>query len=317
MKQFIRIVVLVFAMLLLIGCGNSSDLKEDGPGSNLESTLYTDITDPAVPTANDSAVSNTMPTQIAPAETSAPTDATTMPTETTPMETTAPTDAATMPTETAPAETSAPTDATTMPTETTPMETTAPTFPPATQTPAAAAGFDAVYADICRRLNTDSCDFEYTYVNSGIMEVVNPLGTKEERYSSITYALDDIDNDGNLEMIVLDAMGNTRILAVFALQNGQPVMTHEGGYRARLYKLSDGVLYFEGSNGAAYSIFGAYGQCWFTYPKGEDQMEIGFYYSADGSYDPIKAQEITADEYWVKQAELTQKIMAFSVYNFS
>lgn len=316
MEKIIRIAILCFAMLVLVGCGNSSNSQEDRIESNLETTLFTDNANPIAPTANDSETPNTMPTQIATVETTAPTDAATMPTETAPTETTAPTDAATMPTEPAPVETAAPIETATMPIETAPAENTDPVAPPATQSPAAAAGFNAVYADICRRLDTDSCDMEYTYVNSGIMEVVNPLRTKEERYSSITYALDDIDNDGKLEMIVLDAMGNTRIIAIFTLQNGQPVMTYQGGYRARLYKLSDGALYSEGSDGAAYSSFGAYGQCWFTYPKGEDQMETGFYYSADGYYDPIEAQEITADEYWAKQAELTQKITAFSVYYF-
>ena len=154
------------------------------------------------------------------------------------------------------------------------------------------------------------------YANMGMMEVVNSLSTKEERYGSITYALEDIDKDGSLEMIVLDAMGNTRILAIYALQDGQPVMTHEGMSRSRLYKLSDGALYYEGSGGAAYAIFEAYGQRWFTYPKGEDQMEIGFYHAADGSYDPSTAQEITADEYNAKQAELAQQITAFTVYPF-
>jgi hypothetical protein len=205
-----------------------------------------------------------------------------------------------------------------MPTD--PIETTVPTDTtetPATPTPAASAGFGAVYADICRLLNTGVWDLEYTYATIGMMEVVESQNTKAGRYSSITYALEDINNDGSREMIVLDAMGNTRILAIFAIQNSQPVMTHEGGYRARIYKLVDGTLYFEGSNGAAYSIFEAYGQCWFTYPKGEDQLETGYYYAADGSYDPTKAQEITSDEYNAKQVEFAQKITAFSVYNFS
>lgn len=195
-----------------------------------------------------------------------------------------------------------------------PEETTEPS---ASLIPAVSAGFGDVYLDICRLLDTGSWDLEYTYANTGMMEAVNPKSTKEERYCSIAYALEDIDNDGSTEMIVLDTMGNTRILAIYALQNGQAVMTHEGWARSRLYRLSDGALYREGSSGAAYSIFEAYGQCWFTYPKDEDQMEVGFYYAADGSYDPSTAQEITADEYDAKQVELAQKITAFAVYDFN
>ena len=205
-----------------------------------------------------------------------------------------------------------------VPTETTaPAETTVTTEPTTAPIPAVSAGFDAVYSDICRLLDSGSWDLEYVYATVGMMEVASYQSTKEERYSSITYALEDIDNDGNPEMIVLDAMGNTRILAIFTLQNGQPVMTHEGWARSRLYKLSDNTLYHEGSGGAAYSIFEAYGQCWFTYPKGEDQMEVGFYYAADGVYNPSTTQEITADEYNAKQIELAQKITAFSVYHFN
>ena len=184
------------------------------------------------------------------------------------------------------------------------------------QIPAASAGFGAVYIDICCLLDTGSWDLEYTYANTGMMELVGVESNKEARYSSITYALEDMDGDGAPEMIVLDAQGNTRILAIFAIQDGEPVMTHEGWNRSRLYRLSDGSLYRESSGGAAYSVFEAYGQRWFTYPKGEDQTEIGYYYAADGSYDPATSQEITADEYNAKQAELAQEITEFTGYPF-
>lgn len=319
MKQLTRLLVLFFVLSLLIGCSNSSDPKGTLPSGSLETTLYTGSVDPTTPTGNDSTISSTIPTSIPPAESTVPTAAATVPTETVPVETTIPVETAptetTVPTETSPTET-VPTETTT-PVETAPVETTAPTVPPATQSPAASAGFDAVYTDICHLLDSGSGEFEYTYVSYGIWEVVMYLHTIEERYNGITYALEDMDNDGSLEMIVLDAMGNTRILAIYAIQNGQLVMTHEGWARSRLYRLSDGTLYCEGSNGAAYSIFEAYGHRWFTYPKGEEEIEAGYYYAADGSYDPNSAQEITAEEYYAKQAELTQMITTFSVYNFS
>lgn len=205
------------------------------------------------------------------------------------------------------------------PTEAAPEEVTEPvaTQPTVPVDPAIAAGFGVVYADICLMLDNTSRDQEYRYATIGMVEVAIYEDTKEGRYSCITYALEDIDNDGSLEMIVLDAMGNTRILAIYALQNGEPVMTHEGWYRSRLYRLSNGELYKEGSNGAAYSIFGVGKQLWFTYPKGDDQMEIGYYYAADGSYDPAKAQEITPNEYAAKQEELSKMIAPFSAYSFT
>lgn len=188
--------------------------------------------------------------------------------------------------------------------------------PPAAALSPAEAGFEAVCADINRLLDSGSTEEEYAYVSVGMLEVVAPKATRDERRSSITYALEDLEQDGSLELIVLDAEDNARILAIFALENGRIVMTHDGWYRSRLYRLEDGSLYREGSGGAAYSIFETAGQRWFTYPKGEDQQELGYYYAMDGSYDPATAQEITADEYSQKQAELTGKITAFSAHPF-
>ena len=223
------------------------------------------------------------------------------------------------------ADSPAPTDDTTAeePTEALPEEATEPATEPATEQPTAppddaiSAGFGVVYADICLMLDTGDWEQEYRYANMGMIEMTMGQDSKDARYSSITYALEDLNDDGSLEMIVLDAMGNTRILAIYALQNGEPVMTHEGWYRSRLYRLSDGSLYREGSNGAAYSTFEIGDQLWFTYPKGDDQMEIGYYYAADGTYDPAKAQEITGEEYSAKQTELAKMIAPFSAYSFT
>lgn len=188
--------------------------------------------------------------------------------------------------------------------------------PPTAALSPADAGFEAVYADIRRLLDSGSTEEVYAYVTVGIMEAVAPKATREERYSSICYALEDLEQDGSLELIVLDAEDNARILAIFALEKGQIVLTHDGWYRSRLYRLEDGSLYHEGSDGASYSIFEVGGQRWFTYPKGEDQQELGYYYAFDGSYDPATAQEITADEYSKKRAELSGKITAFVTHPF-
>lgn len=218
------------------------------------------------------------------------------------------------------AETTAPTMEATVPTMVTEPTAPADTTPPETTAPAeltpASAGYEAVYADICRLLDSGSWDLEYDYATMGMVEVASFLETAQERYSSITYALEDLDGDGSVEMIVLDAMGNTRILGIYAIQDGQPVLIREGWARSRLYRLDDGSFYTEGSNGAAYAIFEAYGQRWFTWPKDEEQMEIGFYHAEDGSYDPAAAREITAEEYDAKQLELARKITAFDARNF-
>ena len=190
----------------------------------------------------------------------------------------------------------------------------------ATTQPASAAdsaGYSAVDKDILQLLKSGSTEGNYTYITIGMKEVVAPIKSVTDRYSSISYALEDINDDSNPEMIVLDSMDNTRILAVFTLKNDAPTLIDEGWNRSRLYRLSDGSRYSEGSGGAAYSTFSFDAELWFTYPKNSDQTEIGFYYSADGTYDPAAAQEITTEEYHAKKTELTKKISPFSVYHFS
>lgn len=285
MKQFTRICALFLALLLLAGCNapSDSDKKDKGDNQTAPSAMITE------------------PSATEPAEVTTP-EETTAPAEQTQPEVTQP--EVTEPEVTQP--------------EVTQPEATEPEVndPSVSVSPAAAAGFSAVYSEICSQLDTGNQDPIYNYVSTGIKEVIFPKSTKEERYSSITYALEDMNNDGQKEMIVLDAIGNTRILAIFELQEGQPIMTKEGWSRSRLYWLTDGSLYREGSSGAAYAIFEVDGQRWFTYPKGPEQMEMGYYYAADGSYDPDTAQEITAEEYNAKQTEFAQKIAPFSVYYF-
>lgn len=212
-----------------------------------------------------------------------------------------------------------PTTGATDPTVTTAPTTTTPTTPekPAVpDSPATSAGFGAVYAEICSLLDSGNTEQDFTYVSGGISEMVQNTTSASARYSSITYALEDLDGDGKQEMIVLNSMGNTQILAIYAIQGGKPVMTREGWSRSRLYRLSDGQLYYEGSNGAAYAFFEVGTQRWFTYPTA-DMTDIGYYYAADGSYDPATAQQITEEEYYAKQIEFSQMISPFSVYNFT
>lgn len=216
----------------------------------------------------------------------------------------------------------APSTSATAPTSSVPTTTTTATTAPTTpekpavpESPATSAGFGAVYAEICSYLDNINSDQNYTYVSTGIMEAASDSNVST-RYSSITYALEDIDGNGQKEMIVLNSMGNTQILAIYTLQGGQPTLTREGSSRSRLYRLRDGQLYWEGSNGAASAFFDVGGQRWFTYPNA-DYTDLCYYYAADGSYDPATAQQITEEEYTAKQMEFSQTISPFSVYNFS
>lgn len=81
------------------------------------------------------------------------------------------------------------------------------------------------------------------------------------------YILKDLDRDGNDELIILsrDSLKPERfedfggmIYAVYALQSDKPVRVLESWTRSRNYLCTDGGIYNEGSDGAAYSTWCIY-----------------------------------------------------------
>lgn len=224
---------------------------------------------------------------------------------------------------------SAPPTQTTSPATETPTQNTTPTQPPSTQIPAHAAGYSAVYQDIYQLLTSGDRNQNYLFATTGIKEATSGTSTEAERFAAISYALQDLNDDGIQEMIVLDPHwtlpGNSRILALYTLQNGSPLLIDEGWARSRLYLLQDGTFYHEGSGGAAYSVFetrtlqGTHmfsTGIWFTYPKDEAQTQGGYYYNATGEYSVEASIEITNEEYTTQQEALQQKIVTFNAYSF-
>lgn len=102
--------------------------------------------------------------------------------------------------------------------------------------------------------------------------------TKEEALASIGYILYDVDGNGIEELIIVDTgekEWNNRILLMYTLHNGKPILLADGWARNRYFLLNDNIIYYEGSKGAAYTSFG-------TYRMGEDGAGlkvIDFYYS--------------------------------------
>lgn len=170
------------------------------------------------------------------------------------------------------------------------------------------------------------CDF----LSTGIREVIAGQ-TADERMKAVAYCVKDINLDGVDELLILDPLypepGNVRILDMYTLIDGTAVKVIEGWARNRYYLLEDGMIYCSGSSGAAYSneellLFKDGSdkltptELYFTYPKGEDMDNGGFYYSPDGVYDVEAATEISADDFRAFCNECNQKTVEFEAKTF-
>ncbi len=129
----------------------------------------------------------------------------------------------------------------------------------------------------------------------GILEVTDPDDNPEEALASIGYGLKDINGDGLEELFISD--GNN-IFGLYTEKDNEAVQVTEGWARNRNYLLSDNDIYYEGSGGAAYTIFGIYRlnngateleaiDVYFSDYIGEGQQEIGWFYESDDVKDSI------------------------------
>ena len=170
------------------------------------------------------------------------------------------------------------------------------------------------------------------HFSTGITEALMSCQTLEERMKTISYCIIDVNEDGVDELLILDANypqpGNVSILDMYTVVEGTPVKVMEGWARNSYYLLDNGMFYYSGSGGAAYSIEellsleansyvltskGLY----FTYPKNDDDMDdCAYYYSADGIYDTSIATEISSDEFQVFSTECESKIVSFEAKTF-
>lgn len=116
----------------------------------------------------------------------------------------------------------------------------------------------------------------------------------DESLAGIGYCFYDVDGNGIEELIIMDTdedsdRGDNRILLMYSLADGKPVLVINGWARSRYYLLNDGTFYYEGSGGAAYTRFA-------TYRMVEDGISIEAidYYFSDYRDDSFK-------EYWLAE----------------
>ena len=116
------------------------------------------------------------------------------------------------------------------------------------------------------------------------------------------YVLRDLDGDGSPELIVLSVSDKFDVIkspvyAVYTLIGGRPVRLLNSWVRNRHFLREDGSFYNEGSNGAAYSIYGlirvAGGGLTYEYVLSDEDI---WHYTTDDDFDFSNDETITSDQ---------------------
>lgn len=169
----------------------------------------------------------------------------------------------------------------------------------------------------------------------GILEAVrNEDGLSA--LSKIGYCKKDLNNDGIPELLIMqiddktsDSYVGSRILAAYTYKHNVPFNILVGTSRNRYYLFEDNTIFNEGSNGAAYTIFGTYHlskdksqlavkDFYFTSPIDNDYSQIGFFHNTVGEIDLSKSKEFegSEDDFWTLSNDLSNKIKSYEVISF-
>ena len=174
--------------------------------------------------------------------------------------------------------------------------------------------YDVILKDIYDALQSEEplYDVENEYFSLGIMEEVMSISSAEDRLKAIAYCIMDINKDGVEELLIVvpnhAKSGCVIILDMYTIIEEMPVKVTEGWSRNRVYLLEDGVIYIVSSGGACYTNLELLSlepgtdrlttkELYFTYPKGDNMTECGYYYSENGVYDVASAVEISGAEF--------------------
>lgn len=199
------------------------------------------------------------------------------------------------------------------------------------------ADISEAYKDIIDRtyeiIIADKQDMTAEEGTVGIIEACMGFET-EEALSHIGYMLYDVDGNGVEELMIAD-MGegywNNRILSMYTLSDGKPVLVIDGWARNRFYILNDGsTIYNEGSNGAAYTIFATYHMAedgislapidyYFSDCLDASVQEWGWFHNTTGEWDVEKSEIVEFEdknEPWEMQEEFEAQIKHLDVTYF-
>lgn len=143
----------------------------------------------------------------------------------------------------------------------------------------------------------------------GVFEAARALG--DGALNTIGYVFTDLNGDGTDELLmgVFDTMDGAyvknELYAGYTLAGDTPVLLFEGSARSAYSLMEVGRLFYYGSGGAMYSIFGEAavnddnGVEWvgyfFTYETDETMTEIGFFHNNSGQWEPAMSERLDTD----------------------
>lgn len=150
------------------------------------------------------------------------------------------------------------------------------------------------------------------------------------------YCIKDLSGDGIPELLIFqidekdsDSYIGSRLLAAYTYKDNAPLNIFVGTSRNRYYLFDDNTIFNEGSNGAAYTIFGTYNlskdgselvtkDFYFTSPINDDYSNIGFFHNTNGDLDSSKSKEYkgSEDDFWKVSTDLSAKITSYEVAPF-
>ena len=167
----------------------------------------------------------------------------------------------------------------------------------------------------------------------GVFEAAQALGA--DALGTIGYVFTDLNDDGTDELLigVFDTMEgayvNNELYAGYTLAGDTPVLLFEGSARSAYSLMDGGSLFYYGSGGAMYSIFGEavvsgdnaleWVDYYFTYETDETMTEIGFFHNNSGEWDPRAAERLNvdADAFFAMQDAYAQRTVELDDTKFA
>lgn len=178
-------------------------------------------------------------------------------------------------------------------------------------------------------------DSEYACDDGEVGIVEAKIGKEPaEALSKIGYACIDFGQNGTKELVIAEEGSDSgdRILAVYTIKNDRAILLFEGYDRSRYYYMGDNTFYYEGSGGAAYTVFGTYTieddgitvsatDYYFSDFKEIDDLDsYGWFHNTSGEYSIEASEEVTFsndDEPFEMMEEYLKKTKSLDLTMFS
>lgn len=187
---------------------------------------------------------------------------------------------------------------------------------------------DGVYNFI---VNYDSSDYSANYENpyylEGLDESLSYADNPQDVLGRVGYELRDINHDHVDELLI---GGGSVIDALYTIKDNEAVLVEESWSRNMYSLMPDDTLFYQGSGGAAYTLFGIYRlernsteikaiDYYFSDYIDESQQEVGWYHNNTGSYEKEGSTltDMTSDEAFNMIDRYTEECVTFNPTYFA